>query len=157
MTAPEPAEPAPAEVPQYLPSGPTSDGGYVPAWQMYRIEPTDPDLAGMWMRVRGCALGQLLDWGFGPALHGDPAAVFRAFASCLDEWNVRDPITGTPVEPTYAGLLSLDEQFARRLMRLWRNAITGVPASFDNASSGGPPAPPMPLPMTPADPATAAS
>lgn len=144
--------PPPAEVA----AAAAAAGGFVPpAPAVYRVEAADEDLAGLWMRVRSCTLGQLLDLGFGPPGSGpagerDPREVFGEFAGRLVEWNVCDPDTGEPVPPTYAGLRSLDEDFARRLLGLWENAITGVPAPFVNASNGGPPAPPMPLPMTPA-------
>ncbi|MES2209439.1 MAG: hypothetical protein V4515_04550 [Chloroflexota bacterium] len=127
-------------------------GAVVAPRGVYRLEidaEAHPDLAGVWMRVTSASLGQLLEWGFGQGLRRDPAEVFRGFAAALIEWNLHDPATLAPVPPTWEGLLSLDHGLARRLMIMWREALTGVDAPFGGASSGGPPAPPMPIPMTP--------
>lgn len=137
----------PAEVDGTAPAA----AGFIPRPRVLRLEFAEPDLAGLFVRVRaGASLAQVFDWGFGH-LDGLPARevvhVFREFASRIVEWNILSP-TGEPVPATFEGLLTLDEDFVLRLLRGWRNAYSGVSAPLGEASSATPPpAPPMPIPM----------
>lgn len=136
-----------AEVePPAAPAAPGA-GGFIPPARVFRLVFTEPDMSGLYMRVRSASLGQVFAWGFGAQVDNrDPVEIFRQFAARIVEWNVTTP-EGADVPPTYDGLMSLDEPFVLRLIRAWRATITEAPAPLGQASSESPPAPPMPLPM----------
>jgi hypothetical protein len=125
--------------------------GYTPRPRVFRLEFAEADMAGLFIRVRaGASLRQVFEWGFGHVDGLPPrevVQVFREFADRIVEWNVLSP-TGERVPATFEGLLTLDEDFVMRLIRGWRQALTGVSAPLGKASSATPPpAPPMPIPM----------
>lgn len=103
------------------------------------------DLAGLEVVIDSVSLGTLSDiWeAYGTAREGADATanmvalatLCTRFAACLESWNVTR--RGVPVPADYDGLMSLDHQFALKMIGLWISRTTSAGDDLGKDSTSG--------------------
>jgi hypothetical protein len=73
-------------------------------------------------------------------------SLYALFVSRLVSWNLEHP-DGAPIEPTLAGLKSLDNDFGLRIVRSWLFETSAVPRPLDAGSRSGAPSVESSIPM----------
>lgn len=63
--------------------------------------------------------------------------VLELFAENLQEWNLDDPKSGTPVSPNIEGLNSQEHRFVVMMISAWQTALVSVPTSSSTESDSG--------------------
>lgn len=134
--------------------------GYRHNRKTYKLVFEDPELDGLVVRVKSTSVGNLLDIMGLLAMNVDDIRredlsqldhLFRSFAEALVEWNVEDD-DGTPVPPTYEGVRGQDTDFVIDVIRVWYEALSGVPGPLPATSSDGGPSLEQSMPMEPRSP-----
>jgi len=135
--------------------------GYRPAEKTFRVVFDEGhEHHGLEMRTRSVPIGTILDVmrAAGSKLRGGKPTVedmesvdklFDNFGGALIEWNLEHPKTGEPVDPTPAGVRTLDFDFVTVLAMEWVNAVVGAAAPLGPSSSRTPDPRMDSLPMEP--------
>lgn len=133
--------------------------GYSAPKKVYRLVFEDPAMNGLVVRARAASLGKLMSLmsiaslaGKAPAdMTGEDFAetdkLFRLFADCLVDWNLEDE--GTPVPPTYDGLMEQEIDWVNALVEAWMTGTMGVSGPLVSSSTGGARFPEGSIPMEP--------
>jgi hypothetical protein len=66
---------------------------------------------------------------------GNARKLFRAFADCLESWNVTR--AGEPVPATYEGVIAQDAGFVLALVAAWQQGLAQAPPPLPGTSSSG--------------------
>lgn len=74
-------------------------------------------------------------------------ALYGAFARYLVSWNLTK--NGEPVPCTVEGLLSIDRELVRAIIRTWQDTAVDVTGPLGRPSSGGRPSAELSMPMEP--------
>lgn len=120
----------------------------------------DPDMDGLQVRVRSLSVDGFTGLGdiarlsevngrnFTPEDMQLVNNLFAQFADALSEWNLEDD-DGNPIPPTLEQVRKQDVVWMLRVALVWIEAIVGVPAPLEPASSGGQQSLEASIPMEP--------
>jgi hypothetical protein len=112
--------------------------GFEPPRSGQKLDFSETAYAGLEVTMDAVSLETLLDiQELAEAVDqpGNVRKLFRAFADCLESWNVTR--AGEPVPATYEGVIKQDAGFVLALVESWQQGLAQAPPPLPGTSPSG--------------------